>query len=56
MECSLILRDEEKIKQIQNWEENEEIQIFREYLRIPTVHPNIDYSKIKFNNKITYMK
>jgi aminoacylase len=25
------------------WEENEEIQIFREYLRIPSVHPNIDY-------------
>lgn len=25
------------------WENNEEIQIFREYLRIPTVHPNIDY-------------
>ncbi|XP_017873798.1 PREDICTED: aminoacylase-1-like [Drosophila arizonae] len=26
------------------WENNEEIQIFREYLRIPTVHPNIDYT------------
>jgi hypothetical protein len=28
------------------WEENEEIQIFREYLRIPSVHPNIDYGKL----------
>lgn len=27
------------------WESNEEIKIFREYLRIPTVHPNVDYSK-----------
>ncbi|BFF91988.1 aminoacylase-1-like [Drosophila madeirensis] len=25
------------------WENNEEIKIFREYLRIPTVHPNVDY-------------
>lgn len=28
-----------------DWENNEEIQIFREYLRIPSVHPNIDYRK-----------
>jgi len=27
------------------WENNEEIKIFREYLRIPTVHPNVDYSE-----------
>jgi len=27
------------------WENNEEIKIFREYLRIPSVHPDIDYSK-----------
>lgn len=26
-----------------DWENNEEIKIFREYLRIPTVHPDIDY-------------
>eukprot|EP00099_Drosophila_melanogaster_P013149 NP_001287478.1 uncharacterized protein Dmel_CG6726, isoform C [Drosophila melanogaster] len=26
------------------WENNEEIKIFREYLRIPTVHPNVDYT------------
>ncbi|XP_017131340.1 aminoacylase-1-like [Drosophila elegans] len=26
------------------WESNEEIKIFREYLRIPTVHPNVDYT------------
>ncbi|XP_070137796.1 aminoacylase-1-like [Drosophila bipectinata] len=25
------------------WESNEEIQFFREYLRIPSVHPNPDY-------------
>lgn len=28
------------------WYGNEEIRIFREYLRIPTVHPNIDYGTI----------
>lgn len=26
-----------------DWEKNEEIQLFREYLRIPSVHPNVDY-------------
>ncbi|XP_034117714.1 aminoacylase-1-like [Drosophila albomicans] len=26
------------------WENNKEIQIFQEYLRIPTVHPNIDFT------------
>ncbi|KAL7731251.1 hypothetical protein ACLKA6_014435 [Drosophila palustris] len=26
------------------WENNGEIQIFREYLRIPSVHPNVDYT------------
>ncbi|XP_017046433.1 aminoacylase-1-like [Drosophila ficusphila] len=26
------------------WESNEEIQIFREYLQIPTVHPDVDYT------------
>ncbi|XP_031625542.1 aminoacylase-1-like isoform X2 [Contarinia nasturtii] len=25
------------------WESNEEIQLFREYLRIPSVQPNVDY-------------
>lgn len=35
------------------WENNEEIEIFREYLRIPTVHPNIDYSKITRLNKVS---
>ncbi|XP_017017485.1 aminoacylase-1 [Drosophila kikkawai] len=28
----------------QKWEDNEEIKIFREYLRIPTVHPDVDYT------------
>lgn len=27
------------------WANNEELEIFREYLRIPSVHPNIDYGK-----------
>lgn len=27
--------------------DNEEIEIFREYLRIPTVQPNVDYSENK---------
>ncbi|EDV95053.1 aminoacylase-1A [Drosophila grimshawi] len=26
------------------WENNEEIKIFREYLRMPTMHPNVDYT------------
>lgn len=30
------------------WENNEEIQIFREYLRIPSVHPNISYGNLFF--------
>lgn len=30
-------------KKYQEWESNEEIQLFREYLRIPTVHPNVNY-------------
>lgn len=32
------------IPQRVQWENNEEIKIFREYLRIPSVHPNVDYS------------
>lgn len=27
------------------WETNEEIQILREYLKIPSVHPNPDYGE-----------
>lgn len=27
------------------WEDNSEIKLFREYLRIPSVHPDIDYSE-----------
>lgn len=30
---------------LSQWENNEEIEIFREYLRIPTVQPDVDYSK-----------
>jgi len=48
MEFNLILKDDEKIKQYSTWENSEEIQIFREYLRIPSVHPNIDYSMYIF--------
>lgn len=29
------------------WESNEEIQIFREYLRIPSVHPDVNYGKFR---------
>lgn len=29
----------------EEWENNEELNIFREYLRIPSVHPDVDYSK-----------
>lgn len=29
------------------WKNNEEIQIFRHYLHIPTVQPDVDYSKNK---------
>ncbi|EDV42526.2 uncharacterized protein Dana_GF16976 [Drosophila ananassae] len=28
----------------EQWENNEEINIFREYLRIPSVHPDVDYT------------
>lgn len=42
---SLIIQNAEKIKQIQSWENDEEIQLFREYLRFPTVHPNINYGR-----------
>lgn len=35
-----------------NWEKNEEIQIFREYLRIPTVHPDVDYGRIFFKREL----
>lgn len=42
---NMILQNEEQLKQYQEWENNEEIQIFREYLRFATVHPNIDYGE-----------
>lgn len=30
-----------------SWNDNREIEIFREYLRIPSVHPDIDYGGYK---------
>lgn len=33
------------------WENNEEIQIFREYLRIPSVYPDIDYGNLNKDEK-----
>jgi aminoacylase len=30
-----------------DWENNEEIKLFREYLRIPSVHPDINYGNLK---------
>lgn len=32
-----------------------EIDIFREYLRIPTVHPDVDYSKTSRLQKLTLL-
>lgn len=32
-------------KRYQEWENNEEIKIFREYLRIPSVHPDVNYDQ-----------
>lgn len=29
--------------QYQIWENNEEIRLFREYLKIPSVHPDVNY-------------
>lgn len=31
------------MSKLSEWEQNEEINYFREYLRIPSVHPNINY-------------
>lgn len=31
---------------MEKWVNNEEIKIFREYLQIPSMHPNIDYGDI----------
>jgi len=39
------------MSKVSEWENNEEIKIFREYLRIPSVHPNVDYSK-SFNFRL----
>jgi len=33
----------------EQWKNDEEIKIFQEYLRIPTVHPDVDYSKDCYN-------
>lgn len=44
-ENSCALHLEERQNSIK-WIENEEIQIFREYLQIPTVQPNADYRKM----------
>ncbi|XP_039958295.1 aminoacylase-1-like [Bactrocera tryoni] len=32
------------VENMSDWENNKEIQLFREYLRIPSVHPNVDYT------------
>lgn len=37
------------------WETNKEIQRFRQYLQIRTVHPDVNYGeKVTFLNKIEY--
>lgn len=38
-----------------DWAANEEIQIFREYLRIPSVHPDIDYGNSSTQEKNIYI-
>lgn len=38
-------------QQYSEWENNEEIQILREYLRIKSVHPDINYSNISIYTK-----
>lgn len=48
MEVFIGVQNDESIKQYQNWEMDEEIQIFREYLRIPSVHPDINYGEKVF--------
>lgn len=40
------------IPKMSKWENNEEIQLFREYLRIPSVQPNINYRKFDENREI----
>lgn len=45
MELLIGVQNDESIKQHQTWEMDEEIQIFREYLRYQTVHPNINYGE-----------
>lgn len=43
--CEASKQKEACERRYREWEENEEIRIFREYLRIPTVHPNVNYGK-----------
>lgn len=38
------------------WYGDEEIRIFREYLQIPTVHPNINYGKVFFHIATKYIR
>lgn len=38
------------------WDDNEEIQIFREYLRIPSVQPDVDYGTDSTNWQIDINK
>lgn len=46
MENLIIKNDPFHTKQFLGWENNEEIQLFREYLRIPSVHPKINYRRL----------
>lgn len=41
--CLYLLQQKTKAGKMSKWESNEEIQIFREYLRIPSVHPDVNY-------------
>lgn len=43
---SLNSDDQLELPESSPWYGNEEIKIFRQYLRIPTVYPDIDYGKV----------
>lgn len=40
-----LTRAPRKMSTRNEWESNEEINIFCEYLRIPSVHPDVNYGK-----------
>lgn len=43
---SIVLGFKQRGTEMSNWESNEVIERLREYLSIPSVHPDIDYGKL----------